>query len=168
MASVFDPLKNDASRLGASVKSLGNNAASAFETAFDATKTGGSGLGKFLLSPARVVMNVVRWPVDLASASFRRFPKLSVAGSILGVVGLATAFFRSRAEKRTQMAAMEEMMAPVQVAAQAQPSYMNSVSPQEAAYMEAQMKQGAQAADHAASVQAAREKVPAPENAAAL
>lgn len=166
MASVFDPLKNDANRLGASVKSLGNNAASAFETAFDATKTGGSGLGKFLLSPARVVMNVVRWPVDLASASFRRFPKLSVAGTIIGVTGLAASFFRSRAEKRTQMAAMEEMMAPVQGAPQN--SYMNSVSPQEAAYMEAQMKQGAQAADHAVTVQAAREKVPAPENAAAL
>jgi hypothetical protein len=166
MASAFDPLKNDATRLGSSVKSLGSNAANAFETAFDATKTGGSGLGKFVLSPARVVLNVVRWPVDLASASFRRFPKLSVAGATLGVVGIATSFFRNRAEKRTQMAAMEEMMAPAQGASQS--AYMNSVSPQEAAYMEAQMKQGAQAADHAATVQAAREKVPAPENAAAL
>jgi hypothetical protein len=121
-----------------------------------ATRTHGGVVERFISKPFRIAANN---------------PKLALTTVGLMGAGWLSSMLHGRAERNTEEALQYEVAsarATAQAAAQAQPSYMNSVSPQEAAYMEAQMKQGAQAADHAASVQAAREKVPAPENAAAL
>lgn len=164
MAEATTGVKQAANKLVDSIKGLGTDAGAAFRTAGDALKGGSGTTGKILMKPVEWGVSVARWPVSAARFAFRKAPVLSVIATVAGGVYAVRSFFRNNAEQRTQ----EELSVPVSVQVPvSQPSYKNSVSPEETVAMNAQMKQTG-IAGHAANVEAARAQMPPVEKTAAL
>lgn len=106
-------------------------------------------------------------PVKLVSTGIgKAFTKAPLVSSLV-VAGTAAvgvgSWFANRESKNLQ--AQGEAIQQMQAMQAAQPRYMNSVSPDEAAMLSAMQKQGQNGGSKAEAVMAARSQVPAPENA---
>lgn len=155
--TVLTPLMEDVSKFGNSAKDLGKNAAAAFGRAGE---TGvGSFLGRITVAPVRIFVKVARWPVAMASGIFKHAGPIGVAATVVGAALGGTALLRNRAERRTQENAMGDLMT-AQGFAESAPSYKNSVTPDEAAMVEALQKQAGKTTGHADAVSASRQATP--------
>ncbi len=110
--------------------------------------------------PFTFAVKATRWAVGGSLNAIKHHPR---AALVLGGVAAAGAVGHAVEKRQQEVSALETQQK--MAALQAGPSYMNSVSPQEAAAMEAQMRQaGQQDGQFAQKVQAAK----SPEQAAAL
>ncbi len=164
-------VQGTAKRLGSAVGDLGMNAAKAFRITGEALKGSGGSAGKMLATPVVWAVKVARWPVAIVSKAFVAAPvpvALATVGAAIYAIG---AVVRGQAEKRTQVAAMNEVMAAQQQAAMVPPSPAYGLQPGEfEAQVAPRLRGGAEAAStgHAAAITAARAQAPTPETAAAL
>ncbi|MDX2094666.1 MAG: hypothetical protein SFW64_01810 [Alphaproteobacteria bacterium] len=117
--------------------------------------------------PVALIMKPVKWSLNGVAATFEKFPRAAPVVAVGAALLSAGSWLSHRKSQNLEAQAIAQMQA-LEAQQAAQPSYMNSVSPAEMAAMNARMQAGGQAgAGHAASVEAARSQVPAPEAAGA-
>lgn len=158
MAGIRDKL----GQLGGDVKNLGGNAATAGQKLFGSAESAGKA-GKGLIGGAVTLLKQpVKWGIDGArmvvntgNYALRHHPRFTIAAAALGTAIGVGSLMRNGAAKKTN----DQLEAN---AAAMQQSYMNSVSPQEAAMLDARQRSGGSAgfaemqAARAADAQAAR------------
>ena len=114
-------------------------------------------------APLGLLMKPVNRAIHVAGQFILKHPRaswgLAAAGTAMGIGSMAA---KARSQ---QLQAQGEALAQMQaMQAAAQPSYMNSVSADEAALLDAKQKQGSATANHAESIAAARsQQAAAPE-----
>ena len=165
MANATSGVKNAATKLVGNVQDLGNSAANAFRTTGEALKSGGGTSGRLLMKPVEWTLNIVGWPIRMASGAYKAAPKTMAGATIVGGALLVRSFFRNRAEKRTQEDLQAQMMAPQgfapEAAAAPVQSYKDSVSPAESAALDAKLKQGGAPTNFAAAETARQQQAQA-------
>lgn len=149
----FDSFKNFTRNWkdGAATTTFVEKAPSRWTAPFRASARAGMWVAE---QPIAWVMKPISWMLGAVSGFYTKFPRLAPIATVLGgAAAIGSYFTRRRSE------ALQENYASMQAQAMASQSaspYMNSVTPDEMAALNAQMKTSAAGVSHADAVAAAR------------